>query len=61
MSSLLTVDEFCDEFKVGRTRAYELMRAGKIEAVKIGRSTRITRDSADTWAAALPRFIGGKP
>jgi excisionase family DNA binding protein len=51
---LLTVAEFCKTYGVGRTRAYALINAGVIMAVKIGVSTRITADSAESWAASLP-------
>ena len=53
---LLTVREFCEVYGVGRTRAYSLMQAGAIEAVKIGASTRITVESAEAWAASLPAW-----
>ena len=56
MKRLLTLREFCDLYGVGRTRAYELIKSGAITAVKLGRSTRITFDSAEAWAAGLPRI-----
>lgn len=58
MAVFLRVSEFCTEFNVGRTRTYELINEGAIEAVKNGRRTLITRESAETWAAALPPFVG---
>lgn len=55
MKRLLTIKEFCAAYGVGHTRAYELIDLGEIEAVKIGRSTRIVVDSADAWVCALER------
>ena len=51
---LLTLDDFCQRYGVGRTRAYELIGASAITAVKVGRSTRITTESAERWLASLP-------
>jgi predicted DNA-binding transcriptional regulator AlpA len=51
---LLTLPDFCQRYGVGRTRAYDLMRAGAVTAVKVGRSTRITTESAERWLANLP-------
>jgi excisionase family DNA binding protein len=53
---LLTINEFCTTYGVGRTRCYELLAAGKIEAVKVGVSTRILPSSAELWVASLPRL-----
>lgn len=52
----MTVRAFCDAYGVGRTRAYQLINEGAIEAVKIGVSTRITCASAEAWAAKLARL-----
>lgn len=53
---LITIREFCALFRVGRTRTYQLLNSGAIEAVKNGVSTRIVLASARKWAAALPRI-----
>lgn len=55
MKRLLTIREFCDIYGVKRTRAYALIDEGAVEAVKIGSSTRIIAESAEIWAAKLPR------
>lgn len=39
---LLTADEAAELLGMGRTKVYELMAAGLIESVKIGRSRRLT-------------------
>lgn len=41
---------------VGNTKGYELINSGELEAVKIGRSTRITWDSVKRLIASAPRI-----
>lgn len=53
---LLTIKKFCDEYSTSRSYAYELLASRKIEAVKNGRITLITRASARAWAASLTPF-----
>jgi excisionase family DNA binding protein len=38
----------------GRAKAYEDIRAGKLRAVKLGRSTRILADDFERYLASLP-------
>ncbi len=52
----LTVRDFCLAYRTGRTKAYELIATGQITAVKRGRSTLITAESAERWASSLPRM-----
>ena len=41
-SSILTPEEFAEKYKIGRTKLYEMLRAGKIPgAFKIGNTWRI--------------------
>ncbi|MCB4771050.1 helix-turn-helix domain-containing protein [Ancylobacter sp. Lp-2] len=39
---------------VGRSTVFEEIRAGRLEARKIGRRTLITRAAIEAWLAALP-------
>ncbi len=39
---LITAGEAANLLGLGRTKVYELMAAGRIESVKIGRSRRLT-------------------
>lgn len=48
---LLTVPEFCRTTQLSRARFYELLAAGKIESLKIGRSRRIERSALDRFIA----------
>jgi hypothetical protein len=56
MKRFLSIRAFCDAYCVGRTRTYELIAAGKLQAVKNGPRTMIDVESAEQWAASLPRF-----
>lgn len=51
-----TPREFCAAYGMGRTRLYDLIAQGKIAAVKDGQKTLIAAESAEAWAASLPRF-----
>jgi excisionase family DNA binding protein len=47
---LLTPERAAERLDIGRTRLYELLAAGEIESVKVGRSRRIP-------AAALAHYV----
>jgi hypothetical protein len=55
-SVLIPVREFCGKYGIGRTKLYELLSTGALEGVRVGSRTMITGDSAEQWAASLPRF-----
>jgi len=40
------INRFCDLYGIGRTKAYELINAGSLETVKVGRKRLITDASA---------------
>ena len=48
---VLRVDELMPVLKIGRNAAYDLVRSGKIKALRIGNSYRIPRSE-------LLRFLG---
>lgn len=50
---LLTVSEVQALTQLGRTKVYELIGAGKLPIIRIGRSVRIRRDALDKWLAEL--------
>jgi excisionase family DNA binding protein len=56
MPTFLKIDDFVRSFGVCKSRVYELLAEGQIEGVKIGRSTRITGESAEAWRAKLPAY-----
>jgi len=41
---------------ISRSRAYELLRVGKLEAVRLGRRTGFLRQSIDDYVQSLPRI-----
>jgi excisionase family DNA binding protein len=55
----MSVDDFCNRYNVGRTKAYEEINAGRLRARKVGTRTIITDDDAEDWLRCLP-LIGGK-
>lgn len=56
MTRFLSPKDFCASYGVGRTRLYQLIARGQIEARKAGASTLISVESAEAWAASLPRL-----
>ncbi len=45
----LKVPKVAEVLRIARSRAYELVADGKIPAVKIGRSVRVSRKELDRW------------
>lgn len=45
----------CMRYDTGKSKLYEHIRAGDIEAVKYGAKTLIVLESADRFFASLPR------
>jgi hypothetical protein len=56
---LITFKEGLKQLRVGRTKAYELINAGKVVAYKQGHQTMIDADSIDAFQATLPRVEPG--
>ena len=57
-SENLSVGEAVRMFGIGRTKLYELIQRGDIEAVKLGRRTLIRAASARAFIDNLPRLGG---
>lgn len=49
----LTAEEAAEALRVGRSRVYELLAAGEITSVKIGRLRRIPVDAVREYAERL--------
>lgn len=56
---LLTIPEFSASYRVSRSLVYEMLAAGELSAVKVGRATRIPAESAEAWKRSLPAFQPG--
>lgn len=50
---LVDVRTACHRLSIGRTRLYELLAAGELEAVHVGRSVRIPTDGLRTFVDKL--------
>ena len=50
----LSVSEFCRRYGVGRSKAYEEIKAGRLRAVKTGHRTLIIVDDAEAWLLSRP-------
>ena len=55
-SALMSPDEIGRETGLGHTTVWNLIGSGAFDVRKIGRLTKITRQSFDAWLAALPRI-----
>jgi excisionase family DNA binding protein len=56
-TELLTIIQFCKATNVGKTRAYQLIGSGQIEAVKLGKRTLIPRIAMEKFIASLPSYL----
>jgi excisionase family DNA binding protein len=50
----MSIAEFCRAYNVGRTTAYQEIKAGRLRARKCGKRTIITEDDAENWLNHLP-------
>jgi excisionase family DNA binding protein len=57
--SLLTVSEAAQVLSIGRTKTYELMSAGDLPVVRIGRAVRIPRRALERWVDEQEELSAG--
>ncbi|MDA1316365.1 MAG: excisionase [Acidobacteria bacterium] len=50
---LLHLRTFCKDYGLGRTKVYELIEAGEVESVHVGRRHLIVAESARGWLRRL--------
>ena len=50
---LLTIEEAGEAIGLGRSKMYELITAGEIEAVKIGKARRVPAEALAAYVARL--------
>ena len=53
---LFSVKEFCEMVGIGRTTFYQEVKAGRIKAKKMGRSTLIPKSELERFIEELPSF-----
>jgi hypothetical protein len=46
------------DFRIGRTKTYEEINAGRLKARKAGRRTIIAEEDAEEWLSNLPALHG---
>jgi excisionase family DNA binding protein len=51
-----SIDEFCADLGIGRTKAYEEIKAGRLKARKLGRRTIVLHKDREAYADALPEM-----
>jgi excisionase family DNA binding protein len=49
----LSILEFCSVAGIGRSRAYEEIKAGRLRIIKCGRRTLVPVEAVRTWLGAL--------
>jgi excisionase family DNA binding protein len=59
--ALMKMELACRYLNVGRSKVYKLIREGKLDAVKIGKSARVTTASLKRFVESLPASTGGSP
>lgn len=52
-----TLIEFLTWARIGRTKAYEEIDAGRLKIRKLGRKTLILRTDAEAWLENLPSAV----
>jgi excisionase family DNA binding protein len=60
MERILTINEFCQRYKLGRTKTYGEIAEGRLKSVRVGAKRLIRADDAEAWAASLSDDSGEK-
>jgi hypothetical protein len=50
----MSLAEFCQRYDIGRTKAYEEIKLGRLRVRKCGKRSLITEDDAEDWLRCLP-------
>ncbi|HUZ31911.1 MAG TPA: DNA-binding protein [Xanthobacteraceae bacterium] len=53
---VMNLPEFCARYKIGRSKAYQEIKAKRLKAHKCGDRTIITDNDAEEWLHSLPVF-----
>jgi excisionase family DNA binding protein len=57
---LLKPEEVAECLNIGRSKVYELMRAGDLESVQIGTCRRVTRAAVERYVASLRTEVASR-
>jgi excisionase family DNA binding protein len=52
-TEFLTVPEFCQAMRFGKTMFYDLVKQKKISTIKLGRKTLVRKSELDAFASSL--------
>lgn len=55
--AMLTVADLMRGLQLSRSKVYEMLAAGEIPSVKIGRSRRVPRESYEAWVNNLTESV----
>lgn len=55
-TTLLSIPEACEKLRIGRTRLYQILNAGQIKAVRMGKRTFIPTAAVDEFINGLQPF-----
>jgi hypothetical protein len=50
----MSLAQFCERYGLGRTKAYEELKTGRLRGRKCGKRTIIADDDAERWLSSLP-------
>jgi hypothetical protein len=50
----MSIARFSEDYAIGRTKAYEELKSGRLRGLKIGKRTIISQDDAEVWLRQLP-------
>jgi hypothetical protein len=50
----MSIARFSEDYAIGRTKAYEELKSGRLRGLKIGKRTIISQDDAEAWLRQLP-------
>lgn len=56
-SDIITVDELCEMLRIGRNKAYELLRSKKIKAFQCGRLWMISKQAVEEFVRSYKKIF----
>ena len=59
-TTLITVEELCEELMIGKNTAYKLLTSGEIKGFRIGRMWKIPRESLKRYLIEQTNILNKK-